>query len=762
MHPLQTKEVIMQAWSARSAILLAFLAVLVGTSLTIPAAASVNTTFDTGLEGWLITGDNAFVWSATGGNPDGCLNVNDLATGAHNYAVAPPKFLGDWSTATAADTLSHEVFLINTSGGPHCSPGYVFRIAGPGGAAHALDRDANYPPQYVWTTLKVSLDPADWTIESGTWSAILSNVTSLQISAEFVYGGEEVRLDNIYLSVSPVRVFGPCVYCDFASAGTGDWTLQGTDGASNPGSGGNGGGYVLINDKSGTNSYAYAPSMFLGDWSSLDDAGYVRIDLRILSRDGTNEGSSEFIRLSGGGGMAHVSLDASDLSAGSLNWVTYAFPIAESGWVLDSGTWHGLLASVEEVRIDLEFFTGTEQVGFDNFGRMADSCPAIDDTVTVYDPGVFACGYYSLVGVAGIARNPLDGELYGLGRADPSSGGGLYGVTGPGAGVRLASYDRPAGLLFDTDGDAFVSEDYGGNVYRLEWGGVSSVWVSGFHTGDDDPYGMCFAPPGFNGPNVSGGDILISDRGNNGPDEVWAFSPDISENERLVMPDPGDVDHFDLTAGPYDTVYVCDGLNGNSLFKLDAFGNLTSFPLSMSIATPGSIVYDDVDSCLYVAGIGNDRVYRVNSLTGATALIASGFGALPLCCLEIDPPSRRLWVATTGYGRVYQFCLEDPAGVGPHFPERSADRFVTATPNPSRIATEIHFALGEPSRARVSVYSVCGQLVTELLDSDMPAGDHSVAWDGRDEKGEPVTPGVYFVRLDTPQYTRTAKVLVVK
>jgi sugar lactone lactonase YvrE len=182
----------------------------------------------------------------------------------------------------------------------------------------------------------------------------------------------------------------------------------------------------------------------------------------------------------------------------------------------------------------------------------------------------------------------------------------------------------------------------------------------------------------------------------------------------------------------------------------------------MPITTPVSIVYDDVDSCLYVAGTGNDRVYRVDPLTGVTTLIASGFGNLVQCCLEIDSPSRRLWVAATGYNRVYEFCLEDPAGVDPHLPGHLVDRFITVTPNPGRVAATVRFVLERPSRANVSIYDVRGQLVNKVLESDLPAGANSVTWNGRDLKGEQVAAGIYFIRLDLKDRAYTAKVLIVK
>ncbi len=650
----------------RRGIILSVFALLIGW-VAAPVGAQITTTFDTDLEGWMVTGDNGFVWHAEG-NPPGSLDVNDYATGARNYAVAPSSYHGDWSGFTVSDTLSVDIYYYHTAGGYESGGSYMFRISGPGGSAWAIDPVAQYPPEYVWTNYQVAIDSAEWNVTEGTWAALLDNVTSLRVNAEFWNGDEEVFVDNVVLTSSPQAIFYTCAQSVFNTGDTEDWTFQGTGGASNPGSAGNGGGYCKITEKGGQNSYGLAPSMFLGDWSSFDGSGYVTIDIRIISHSGTNNGAPEFIRLSGNGGVAHVSLDASELPADRRIWKTFSYPIDSSAWTLDSGTWAGLIANVEEIRIDLEFYDSTESIGFDNFGRGLHTCPRIDCAIEAQAPDVSFCSYRSFVGAYGVALNPMDERLYGIVRASTGSGGGLYIVTGPDPGIRLQAYDRPAHLIFDTDGDAFVSEDYAGEVNRLEWGGTSSIWVNTFHSGDDDPFGMTFAPPGFNGTSVSEGDIIVTDRGSGGADEIWAFSPDVAGGELRIMPDPGSVDIFDLASAQSGEVYLCDDFDSNELFLLGPEGGLTPLPLSESIGSIASIVYDNVDNQIYVAGRATESIYRVDPSTGNVTLIADGFADLSVACLEIDEGNRRLWAVDNSYNRAYYLCLDgtdtDGDGVG--------------------------------------------------------------------------------------------------
>lgn len=68
-------------------------------------------------------------------------------------------------------------------------------------------------------------------------------------------------------------------------------------------------------------------------------------------------------------------------------------------------------------------------------------------------------------------------------------------------------------------------------------------------------------------------------------------------------------------------------------------------------------------------------------------------------------------------------------------------------PNPFNPSTTVKFALPEASRVTIEVYNLLGQRVTTLVSDAMPAGFHSVKWDGTSGAGQQVGSGVYFVRF---------------
>ena len=80
-----------------------------------------------------------------------------------------------------------------------------------------------------------------------------------------------------------------------------------------------------------------------------------------------------------------------------------------------------------------------------------------------------------------------------------------------------------------------------------------------------------------------------------------------------------------------------------------------------------------------------------------------------------------------------------------------------ARPNPASQGAEIRFALPLGGKASLKVYNLSGQLVSTLVDGQLPAGYHQTRWAG---KGQPS--GVYFYRLEAGAFTATRKLVLVR
>lgn len=83
-------------------------------------------------------------------------------------------------------------------------------------------------------------------------------------------------------------------------------------------------------------------------------------------------------------------------------------------------------------------------------------------------------------------------------------------------------------------------------------------------------------------------------------------------------------------------------------------------------------------------------------------------------------------------------------------------------PNPFNSATRIDFHLPRRSHVSITVFNILGRCVKSVLDGYMPAGDHSVSWDGTDSDNRPVSSGVYLYRLTSDSRSHTSKMLLLR
>ncbi|MEN8204137.1 MAG: polysaccharide deacetylase family protein [Bacteroidota bacterium] len=70
-------------------------------------------------------------------------------------------------------------------------------------------------------------------------------------------------------------------------------------------------------------------------------------------------------------------------------------------------------------------------------------------------------------------------------------------------------------------------------------------------------------------------------------------------------------------------------------------------------------------------------------------------------------------------------------------------------PNPFNEETTLEFYLPGPSGLKFSVYNTLGQQLRLVEYETLPAGTNRITWNGCDQNGKPVGPGIYFCRLVT-------------
>ncbi len=83
-------------------------------------------------------------------------------------------------------------------------------------------------------------------------------------------------------------------------------------------------------------------------------------------------------------------------------------------------------------------------------------------------------------------------------------------------------------------------------------------------------------------------------------------------------------------------------------------------------------------------------------------------------------------------------------------------------PNPFNPETVIEYSVRSGQRVTIEVFNTLGQRVGILVDDYIPAGNHSVRWDGTDFSGNAVASGVYFYRLRSAETEITRKMMLLK
>ena len=83
-------------------------------------------------------------------------------------------------------------------------------------------------------------------------------------------------------------------------------------------------------------------------------------------------------------------------------------------------------------------------------------------------------------------------------------------------------------------------------------------------------------------------------------------------------------------------------------------------------------------------------------------------------------------------------------------------------PNPFNPTTTINYSLKENSRVSLKIYNIKGQKVKTLVNEVLPAGEHSIIWNGKNYNQQSVSSGIYFYKLKTVNFEKTKKMVLLK
>jgi hypothetical protein len=104
-----------------------------------------------------------------------------------------------------------------------------------------------------------------------------------------------------------------------------------------------------------------------------------------------------------------------------------------------------------------------------------------------------------------------------------------------------------------------------------------------------------------------------------------------------------------------------------------------------------------------------------------------------------------------------------PVGVGEGPHRVPLDFLALGSENPMRAgAARITFGIARQERVELRIYDVAGRTVRTLAHRVFPAGEHELAWDGRDDDGRQMAKGVYFYQMRTSSFVGQKKITLLR
>jgi len=216
---------------------------------------------------------------------------------------------------------------------------------------------------------------------------------------------------------------------------------------------------------------------------------------------------------------------------------------------------------------------------------------------------------------------------------------------------------------------------------------------------------------------------------------------------------------FDVyVSGNY--LYVAAGFAGVSVVNVVDPSN----PVEVSYSTIpyGQQVYV-VEPYLYVSG--QYRGLRIFDITEPENFYEIGnYTGINTAGIYADEEYVYLGTTLSGF-YIFEFT---PVGIIPINKDGSPNLPKTFTlyqnyPNPFNPMTTISFDIPwEDQHVKLTVYDLRGRHVMTLMDSDLEPDNYRVIWDGRNDRGEEVSSGVYFYTIKTGDHIATRKMTVVR
>ena len=198
-----------------------------------------------------------------------------------------------------------------------------------------------------------------------------------------------------------------------------------------------------------------------------------------------------------------------------------------------------------------------------------------------------------------------------------------------------------------------------------------------------------------------------------------------------------------------DTYFITYAIDSDDCIALPTLSNRTPVSSAYKVGPSGltlnkdavlTMHYDeDTQASLAIYRLeDNDWVYvggEVNILNKSVSTTISKFG-------------------------IYQVQAGSYHGITPQLPESYA--LYRSTPNPANTDISIMYAIPKGTDVSIKVYNISGQMIKTIVEGYQEAGYRSITWKLNDDSGNAIKSGVYFVSMNTGNFTATRKLVILK
>lgn len=118
----------------------------------------------------------------------------------------------------------------------------------------------------------------------------------------------------------------------------------------------------------------------------------------------------------------------------------------------------------------------------------------------------------------------------------------------------------------------------------------------------------------------------------------------------------------------------------------------------------------------------------------------------------------------SGFSNIIDTTLTNNASIETKTNAEKPDNFqlMQNYPNPFNSSTCISYTLTRQSHVKLTIFNANGEQVTELVNCFQPSGIHKTMWHGNNHKGEPVSSGTYYFKMENDQHAGFRKMILLK